>query len=37
MYEPQLNAYVDVWENLTGDVVGEAEIFFVMKRLVKSE
>ena len=33
MYEPQLNAYRDVWENLTGEPVGEAEIFFVMKRL----
>ena len=33
VYEPQLRVYKDVWENLTSEVVGEAEIFFVMKRL----
>ena len=32
MYEPQLNAYKDVWESLTGETVSETEIFFVMKR-----
>ena len=34
MYEPQVNAYKDVWGTLTGEAVGEAEIFFIMKRLV---
>jgi hypothetical protein len=33
MYEPQLSAYKDVWENLTREAIGEAEIFFIMKRL----
>jgi ATP-dependent helicase/nuclease subunit A len=33
LYEPQLSAYKDVWESLTGEAVGEAEIFFIMKRL----
>ena len=33
MYEPQLNAYKDVWESITGEDVGDAEIFFVIKRL----
>jgi ATP-dependent exoDNAse (exonuclease V) beta subunit len=32
IYEPQLSAYKDVWGNLTGEDVGEAEIFFIMKR-----
>jgi ATP-dependent exoDNAse (exonuclease V) beta subunit len=32
MYEPQLAAYKDVWENLTGEPVSKPEIFFVMKR-----
>ena len=35
MYEPQLNAYKDVWKNITGEVVSVAEIFFVMKRLAE--
>jgi len=29
-----LNAYKDVWGSIAGEVVGEAEIFFVMKWLV---
>ena len=33
MYEPQLDAYKDVWESITGEAVGEAEIFFVLKRV----
>ena len=33
IYEPQLNAYKDVWENITGEAVSETEIFFIMKRL----
>ena len=34
LYEPQLNAYKDVWQTLTGEPVGDGEFFFVMKRLV---
>ena len=36
MYEPQLSAYKDVWENLTGEAVEEVEIFFIMKRIAMS-
>ena len=32
-YEPQLNAYKEVWERLSGESVSEAEVFFVMKRV----
>lgn len=34
MYEPQLNAYKDIWEKITGEYVGETEIFFIRKRVV---
>jgi len=33
LYEPQLNAYKEVWERLSGESVSEAEVFFVMKRV----
>ena len=32
LYEPQLSAYKNVWEKFTGEIVDEAEIFFIMKR-----
>ena len=35
MYEPQLSAYKNVWKELPGELVSEAEIFFIMKRLAK--
>lgn len=31
------SAYKDIWSNLTGEAVGEAEIFFIMKRVVDNK
>jgi len=33
-HEPQLEAYKDAWEKITGEPVKETEIFFVRKRVV---
>jgi len=34
-HEPQLEAYKDAWEKITGELVKETEIFFVRKRVVE--
>lgn len=33
-YKPQLDAYKEVWESITGEKVNEIEIFFVEKHIV---